>query len=269
MDIKSGFLIGDRIVPDNSPCPPDAATIYKFSETVHCLEPGLDRFSRIQAGRVYDGGPLIFKSILFPLGMEEEVIAALLDNKDSVAHIKSVPPALEAGFQMERWRRQEAEKRRLEAERQRREEAERIRREEERQRLYGQLGTADARRALAQTDFATAARAALAVTGAEYLDHRTGYRRDEMVVQYRFRNRRFECVCNKDTLRIVEAGFCLNGYGPRGVAETGDTRFTLESLPAVLNEAINRGLLHVFRHVDTYNEFYGGGGDFEDEDTDY
>lgn len=244
--LVNGFLIGDRIIPDSAPCPPDVSVIHKYSETVYCLEPGLDRFSRIQAGRIYEGGPLIFKDILFPLGVEDSVQSALLDGKDSISDIPGVPPALEASFQMERWRRQEAEKRRLELERHRREEEERIRREDERQRLYGQLGTAQARRAIAITDFASAARAALAISGAQYLDHSTGYHRNEVVVKFRFLNRRFECVVDALSLAVKDSGVCLTD---ESTGEKGDTWLTLESLPMTIKDAHDQGRLVVFRHV--------------------
>ena len=102
------------------------------------------------------------------------------------------------------------------------------------------------RRALARRDFGTAAKTALAVSGAELLDHRDNVRRGEKVVQFRFKRRRFECVVHAESLRIVDAGVCLINHA---TGERGDDRFTLESLPAVIDEAMRRGVLHVFRRV--------------------
>ncbi len=64
-------------------------------------------------------------------------------------------------------------------------------------------------------------------------------------------------MCEQATLRIVDAGICLVDYRTR---EKGDTRFTLESLPDVIREAIRNRVLHVFRHVGGEPE------DFEDDD---
>ena len=48
-------------------------------------------------------------------------------------------------------------------------------------------------------------------------------------------------------LRIVDAGICLNDYAH---GTKGDTLFTLESLPAVIDEAIRTDQLVVFRHAE-------------------
>ena len=90
------------------------------------------------------------------------------------------------------------------------------------------------------------ARIALAISGAELLDHREGVHQGEMTIQYRFRNRRLECVCHRDTLRIIDAGVCLTDH--RG--ETGDARFTLESLPPVIGQAMDERRLVIRRHID-------------------
>jgi hypothetical protein len=45
----------------------------------------------------------------------------------------------------------------------------------------------------------------------------------------------------------VDSGICLVDHG---TGERGDTRFTLESLPGVVGEAMDLGRLVVFRHVD-------------------
>jgi hypothetical protein len=108
-------------------------------------------------------------------------------------------------------------------------------------------GTAIGRRALAAKDFESAAREALRVSGAELLDVRQSANKGEMVVQYRFEKRRFECVVQKNTLRVIDAGVCLTDHNTN---EKGDTFFTLESLPGVIAEAMRRDKLVVWRHVD-------------------
>ncbi len=116
---------------------------------------------------------------------------------------------------------------------------------ERRQGIMRQLGDAAGRRAMAALDFPTAAKAALAVGGAEYLDSRPNrLQRGEHVVRYRIAGRRLECVCD-DRLRITDAGICLQDHETN---EKGDRYFTLESLPAVVLEAIDGDKLVVWRH---------------------
>jgi hypothetical protein len=241
-----GYLVGDRVVPDGVRCDPDPAKIVSFSEKVYLIEPGLDRFARVRAGRVFGEGPLVYHSLEFPIGPEVEVQEAFEDKKDSVAGIKGVTPGLDAAFRLETFQRLQAEARRAELERLRREEEERRAREEQRRRLVERLGDGAARRELAQVDFAEAARAALAVGGAELLDHRpNGRRRNEHVIRYRLDRQRFECVCDTN-LRIIDSGICLTDHYTN---EKGDTYFTLESLPAVIRQAIREHKLVVYRHV--------------------
>jgi hypothetical protein len=241
-----GYLVGDRFVPDKARVDPDPAKIAGSSERVHLIEPGLDRFVRIAAGRMSEEGPLIYEGLDMPLGPEEAVLGAFLDKKPSVDDVRGVPPALDAAFRMETWQRLEAERRRVELERQRREEEERLRREERRREIIERLGDGAGRRAMAQIDFEAAARAALAIGNAEYLDHRRSAHRGEMVVRFRYAHQAFECTCEERTLRIIDAGICLVDHATE---ERGDRYFTLESLPGVIEEAMRGGLLVVFRHV--------------------
>jgi hypothetical protein len=245
-DIVYGYLVGDRIVADDTRVDPNPAKITEVSETVYLIEPGLDRFVRVSAGRTSDDGPLLYRRQEMPLGPEADVLTAFLDDKASVNDVRDVAPALDAAFRMERWQKVEAERRRLELERLQREENERRAVEECRRKLVEQLGDAAGRREMAKVDFAQAARAALAVGGAQYLDHRTAHRRNEVVVRFRFLNRRFECVCDETTLRIIDAGICLVD---EDTGERGDSRFTLETLPSVIREADEDHKLVVFRHV--------------------
>jgi len=248
-----GYLVGDRFIADNARVDPDPKKIVEVSEQVFLIEPGLDRFARIEVGRAFEGGPLIYSGMDMPLGPEQEVLTAYEERFPSVDKIGGVTPALDAAFRMETWQRAEAERRRAEAERRRREEEERRAQEERRQDLIKKLGDGATRREMAKIDFAEAARAALVVGGAEYLDHRRAHRRGEMIVRFRFNRRRFECTCDEKTLQIIDAGICLTAHydDPDFDAGTkGDTFFTLESLPSVIREAQEEGKLVVFRHVD-------------------
>ena len=234
----TGYLVGDRLIPDNVAVSPELDTLTKQFERVNLLEPGLDKFVRVKAGRTYESGPLVYEGEEFPLGPEDSVLDAFLDDQPSVDFIAEVSPALDGAFRYETWRR--AEMRRIREE-------ERIRREKEerRRKIQQTLGDGALRRELAREDFGEAAKAALKVGGAQYVDHRESRRRDEMVVRFRYMNRRFECTCNKYTLRIVDSGICLVNHT---TGEKGDTYFTLESLPPVISEAYGDARLVQYRH---------------------
>jgi hypothetical protein len=248
-----GYLVGDRLVPQDVRVAPDPKDIAAASEVVHLIEPGLERFVLVSAGRVSEDSPLVYWQQEMPLGPEQEVQTALLDDKTSVAAIPGVPPALDAAFRMERWQRLEAARRRAELEARLAKEAEERAREQRRRELVERLGDGAGRREMAAHDFGDAARAALAVGGAQYLDHRPARQRNEMVVQFRLINRRFECTCDRRTLQIIDAGICLVAHhGDRDfrAGTRGDAFFSLESLPSVIREADREGKLVVFRHVD-------------------
>jgi hypothetical protein len=250
--ITTGYLVGNRLVPDHARVDGNPLKIAEQTEEVFLIEPGLDRFVRVSAGRTFEDGPLIFKNQEFPLGPETEVLNAFLEQK-TITAVKGVSPALDAAYWMEVWQRQLAWRRREENERRLREEAEKREKEERRQKLVEQLGDGHGRRTMAQIDFGEAARAALAIGGAVYLDHRTATRKHEMVVKFRLENRRFECVCDDRTMRIIDAGICLNAHYDDDEFEEGtkgDSFFTLESLPMVIQQAQRERKLVVFRHVD-------------------
>lgn len=248
VDLQKGYLIGDLFVPTGASVARDLNNLTKAGEKCHLIEPGIDRFSLVSAGKLISGDfPLIFNQEEFPMGPEDDVRRAFEDKLANVHHISGVQPALDAAFRIETWQREEAERRRLELERLRREEEERLAREARRQALVERLGDGAARREMAQLDFGEAARAALTVGGAEYLDHRPARRRNEMVVRFRMLNQRFECTCDARSMSIIDAGICLTDHH---TGESGDSYFTLESLPAVIQEAHRDGLLVVMRHVD-------------------
>jgi hypothetical protein len=250
--LEYGYLVGDRFVAQGARIDPDPRQIAGSSESIHLVEEGLDRFTRVSCGRMFEDGPLIYWGQEFPLGPEPEVLDAFLDEKESVSHVKDVTPALDASFRLEVFQRAEAARRRAEAAR-RRAEAEAARAQEERRRdIQRRLGDGGGRRAMAQIDFGEAARAALAVGGATLLDHRASVNTHEMVVRFRLDNRRFECTCDNRTLQIIDSGICLTAEYDSDEWDRGEQRdrfFTLESLPSVIREAIAGGVLVVYRRV--------------------
>jgi hypothetical protein len=240
-----GYLIGDRLVPDTVRVRPELDALVHRFQRVFLVEPGIERFARVVAGRFTDDGPLVFDGLDLPLGPEADVAMALLDGRESLDGVRFVPPALDAAFRVEIWRRREAERRRREAAEAVRAERTRLELERRRRQLREQLGDARLRRELAAVDFEAAARAALALGGAEYVDHRRAYRQGEMNVSFRLDGGHFVCTCEERTLRIIDAGVCLTDHD---TGETGDTLFTIESLPGVIRQADRDGVLVVFRH---------------------
>jgi len=234
-----GYLVGNRFIPEKARVEPDPDKLIEQTVPVFLVEPGLDRFAPVEICFDPVHRP-IYVQQLFDLGPEDAVRRAFIDKRPDVHDVPGVPPALDLAFRFASRQRQLLEERRAEVERRRQE-------EERREAARRNMGTGLGRRTLAATDFPAAARAALRVGGAEFLDARPGYRHNEMIVQYRFENRRLECVCDKATLRIIDSGICLTDHR---TGEKGDTRFTLETLPGVVRQALDEGRLVVYRHVD-------------------
>lgn len=240
----TGYLVGDRFAQDDWRLGPSLLGLAKL-ERVHLVPDGIERFTRITVGRTWMCGELIFDALAMPLGPEPEVMTAYLDRAANIDHLRYVTPALDSAFRAETHQRAEAEKRRAELERIRAEEEAKRQLEEQRNALVKQLGDGAGRREMARVDFVTAARAALAVGGATLLDYRMGHTRHEYVVSYQIDDERLQCVVD-ETMHVVDAGVCLTDHH---TGEKGDELFTLESLPAVIRQAIREQKLVKWRHV--------------------
>ncbi len=269
--VSAGYLAGEFFIRDQIRSRFDPADGYSQVGRVFFVEPGLERFARCTVGR-WEDGRLIYLGQGFPLGPEAEVTAAWQDKKASVRGIEGVTPSLEFTFLFETWRRDEEEKAKVlvqerERERARLENEVAARQAEEgrRKEIAQRLGTGQGRRDMVKVDFGEAAKAALAVGGAELLDSRQGRSANEMVVQFRLEGGRYECVCHRETLRIIDSGICLVDHRTE---EKGDTRFTLESLPGVILQAKRERKLVVFRQVDPNGYVQRGDeGNWEDDDA--
>lgn len=237
--VSCGYLVGDRMVMESLGWGRSPDALLEYTVPIFLVETGLDRFARVEVGHM-DSARLFYRQELFPRGPEDDIRQAFVDRRDSIDHVAGVIPALDIAFRFATRQRATVEARRAVLERLREEE----RRREE---LVQSTGSSVGRRILAATDFETAARSALAVSGAKLLDTRQGRRNNEKIVQYLLQNRRFECVVEGDTLRIISSGICLTDSS---TGEKGDDYFTLESLPAVVCQAIQEDELHVYRHVD-------------------
>lgn len=238
-----GYLVGDRFISDN--IVPQDHESWELMQ-VYCVELGLERFARATVVRDREGH-LVYNSQEFPQGPEEEVRRAFQDRQDNLTSIANVTPALDLAFRyLWQWRAEQEERRR-ELERIRAEEEAKLAVQERMEKAMKDAGSAVGRRVLATQDFEMAAKEALKVSGAELLDVRDSYDRGEKVVQYRFRQRRLECVVDAKTLRVTDSGICLTDHHS---GEKGDTYFTLESICGVVGEAMDLGKLVVYRHVD-------------------
>ncbi|MCX4247013.1 hypothetical protein [Paraliomyxa miuraensis] len=259
-----GYLIGNRLMADDVALELDSARIIERTRVVHLLEPGLDRFSRIQAA-VHDER-LVYLQPEFPLGPEGDVLEAFEDRRPSIDHVAGVTPALHMVYRWHSWWRDEREQQiRAEEERQRREEEQRRREEEEERRRIERAQAAERER-LAQEALERRrqqeargrrragnrsigserehARRVLAEAGAELLDWTQGRSASQAIVSFRYLGRRFRSVVRVPGLRIVEAGICLTDSRS---GERGDDRFTLASLPAVIAQAERQNQLVILR----------------------
>lgn len=237
-ELWTGYLVGNRLIPDGTEWCANEEEIIGHTMAVYLVEPGLERFTRAEVELV-DNKPL-FRQCLFPLGPEDDARKAFADRRYTLGHVADCTPALDLAFRFACLQRRLLEERRARLAQARRE-------ERRREVLAQNMGTGLGRRMEAVEHFDEAARAALALSSADLLDIRGGRERNEAVVQFRLKERRFECVVERDTLRIVDSGICLTDESS---GERGDGYFTLESLPGVILEAIEGNKLVVYRHVE-------------------
>lgn len=272
-----GHLVGERLVREGS-----------IAERVHFLpeeEPA--RLSPCRARR-WHSGELLFDTLDFESEAEEAARRALEDDA-SLAQIKGVPATLRAAFsyavleaesrrlgipaapaelrphlaKVAELGRPEAERalRALAAERalaeremfelrRRREIADRAR-----QHVEAQAQLAEARQAGAQAarahrggrnrrfeeDAMARAELALEAAGARVRSIRV-LGQENLEVIFTFMDERFISIVNMATLQVVDSGICL-GHPP------SDNLVTLESLPAVIREAIDTDRLVILRHA--------------------
>ena len=221
-----GYLCGGRIAREGQ----------KTLEPVMLVPAGLLPFARVVAARYWADGPLVFLREELPLGPEDDLRCAFEDRL-GVETVKGVTPELEAVFRQLVKIRDDAEARQARAEVASRAAEARLLEERRRAAIEAFVGTGAGRRRVALSDFEAAARAALRVGGAELLGVQP--QGDRFVVRYRTAARRFECVADA-SLNVLDAGICLDG---------DDELCTLETLPMVVRQAIQLGVLHVYRYA--------------------
>ncbi len=243
----TGYLVGNKIITDEDKWIFDRSKISENTKDVFLLEPGIERFSRISAVK-YEEYKYIFLGREFPIGPEGDVLINFQDKK-SIENIPGVIPSLHLAFNFECWIRDERDAylKKLKEDRER---------ERKQRELTKAFGSGEERRKL---DFNSAAELALKISGSELLDVRDGYNKNEKVVQFRFKHGRYECVVHSETLRIIDSGICLTDHRS---GEKGDTYFTLESFPGVIDQALRERKLVIYRHA-------GGADDRNWEDDDY
>ena len=203
----SGYVVSGRLVTQ-------ARTERLFDLPT---DEGLPRFVPILAWRWFDGR-YFYAHQDFETDVELAVRFAYEDEQ-SIAEIKGVTPELAQAFVLETTQRTL------------------LRERDERRRQVAELR--DRRKALQLAQASLRDRIALALShsGADLMDYRAAGGA-EVVVRYRLDRQRYECVVDTDSLRIVDAGICLEGT---------DRELSLSSLPSAVREASQTGELYVFR----------------------
>lgn len=258
LPLVRGHLWGTRLVHEGA-----------VAEPVHLLpEEEPPRFSPLRIRRWHDGA-LVFEELEFE-GEAEGTARLMLEEGQTLAAVKAVPASLRAAFGYtvlegasralgirfcpaevrgqvlavsEQGRpAAEARLRVLASEREAHiRAAARWRRVEEETRLNEELvrPRSHPRHQEWQAQGVTRVERALASAGARLLDtRRLGSERLE--VTFGFMGERFISLVEADTLRVVDAGICLAG---------SDREVNLESLPSVIREAIEDGVLVITRHA--------------------
>ena len=188
-------------------------------ERLYGIEDGIARFAPVRADVWFDG-KLWFRGEEFETEAEM-VVRDAFEDEHGIVGIKGVTPSLAQAFLLESAQRELAREAVLRA-------AQAAERAEQERQLAEWQRTIEGRIA-----------SALAHTGARLVDWRDDGQH-EAVVRYRLDARKFECVVNKNSLQIVDSGICLDGT---------DDELNLSSLPSAVQEAIETGQLHVYRHA--------------------
>jgi hypothetical protein len=277
---RSAARVGPADAPELTACPKVRGWFHRghlvrdgaVAETLWLLpaeEPA--RFNKVAARR-WRTGELLFEEVEFESEVEGLVREALAAG-GSLSAVKGVPAPLRAAFAyalLEEASRRlhlrfspaevrqavvkiaeggpaaaEAELRRLEAERVlARRELDELRRRQQEAAARGEIERErEARRAEARERIAEPeehARAALEAAGAR-LESARLLGRHQLEVVFRFMDERFISIVELGTLQVIDSGICL-GHPP------SDRLVTLESLPAVIKEAIDTGALVILRH---------------------
>ncbi len=232
-DLKevSGHFYNGRFVGD---------TFQKNIFGIDANEPP-ERFAPITA-RVWYDGHYIFTGIGFESEAEGQVRDAFEEgsvHRDGrgIDHVKGVVPSLASAYAAAVFDR-ELQHQAAELARLRAEEEAYLRREAERRAVAErELEELVRDRRRRDETFDDRVIAALAHTGAELVDWRS-QGGDQAIVKYRFGGEKYECVVDRATLQILDAGICLDG---------ADQELNLSSLPSAVREAIATHQLHVYR----------------------
>jgi hypothetical protein len=275
LPLVRGHLWGTRLVREGAVAEP------------LCLPPAEEppRFSPLRARRWHDG-TLVFESLEFE-GEAEGAVRLALEEAETLAQVKGVPASLRAAFGYavleaasqalgirfsaaevrgqvlavaeagrstaeSRLRtlasEREAHVRALEARHQACEAASRaeavaaeVRRQraDSEARMRAELERLRSQPRQRQPEGAARVERALASAGARLHDTRR-LEGGRLEVTFRFMGERFLSIVDMGTLQVVDAGICLAG---------ADREVTLESLPSVIREAIEDGVLVITRHA--------------------
>lgn len=238
-----GYTLGsNRFISDKAS---PSGDILKDSVRLYCCDQSLPKFSRVTCvqNRL---GQVIFLEQEWGESCDDEVLAAYEEGR-SIEDVKGVSPALHAAYLwcVRQDLRQKDREERLTLKRREQELQAQV--FAERDKALAEIPnpySAQGRRVLAQVDFDEAAKRALASGGGRFLSSRDGHHMDERIVRYLVAGERIECVVDAVTLSIKDSGVCLTD---EITGEKGDERFTLESLPSVIQEASDQGVLVIWR----------------------
>ena len=166
------------------------------------------------------------------VGVGKQALEAFLEGSDPMK-IKGLSPSLQRAIHFALLTREEDRKKRAQEESIARAIA--LRGKSEQLRIEGRLQELD------DEGFSEVLKTALSFTGATFVSF-SAEREGGVLVRYIYRGYRLACVVERSSLRVRDAGICLTENGIRG-----DSFFTLESLPNVVDEAIEQDVLVIYR----------------------